>query len=267
MQLFEQDVAANGLRLHVYRTGTDKPPLVFAHGITDNGLCFLPIAEQLAEDFEIVLYDARGHGRSDPSPPGTTPLDRARDLGGLVEALALHKPGLLGHSMGGATVALFAGLSPHVPGYIILEDPQPFETLASAGDQAPEMRALWRERTAADKRKSIDELVQISRLRDPTWPEVRAAPLGAGQAAGEPYGVRGRVHGRCRIGRTDRVPDRLPDSADHGRSGTGLVVLRRGGRGSGRQSAARPAMSASPAPVTTSVASSPVYTWKQCAVF
>ena len=111
---------------------------MFAHGITDNGLCFVPIAEQLAGDFEIVLYDARGHGRSDPSPRGTTPLDRARDLGALIEALGLHKPGLLGHSMGGATVALFAGLFPQVPGYIILEDPQPFETLAPAGDQATE---------------------------------------------------------------------------------------------------------------------------------
>jgi N-formylmaleamate deformylase len=176
MQLIEQDVAANGLRLHVYRTGTDKPPLVFAHGITDNGLCFLPIAEQLAGDFEIVLYDARGHGRSDPSPPGTTPLDRARDLGALMEVLALHKPGLLGHSMGGATIALFAGLSPRVPGFIILEDPQPFETLVPAGDQATEMRARWREMTAANKRKSIDELVQISRLQDPTWPEAERLP-------------------------------------------------------------------------------------------
>ena len=176
MRLSEQDVAANGLRLHVYRTGTDKPPMVFAHGITDNGLCFVPIAEQLSEDFEIILYDARGHGRSDPSPPGTTPLDRARDLGALIEALELHKPGLLGHSMGGATVALFAGLSPQVPGYIILEDPQPFETLVPAGDQPAEMRAHWREMTAADKRKSIDELVQTSRLRDPTWPEAERLP-------------------------------------------------------------------------------------------
>jgi N-formylmaleamate deformylase len=176
VQLIEQDVAANGARLRVYRTGTDKSPLVFAHGITDNGLCFVPIADQLSEDFEIVLYDARGHGRSDPSPPGTTPLDRANDLGALIDALELRKPGLLGHSMGGATVALFAGLSPQVPGYIILEDPQPFETLVPAGGEATEIRALWRERTAADRQKSIDELVQISRLRDPTWPEAERLP-------------------------------------------------------------------------------------------
>ena len=72
MHLIEQDVIANGVRLHVYRSGTDKPPLVFAHGITDSGLCFVPIAEQLAEDFEIVLYDSRGHGRSNPSSRDTT---------------------------------------------------------------------------------------------------------------------------------------------------------------------------------------------------
>ena len=176
MELIEQEVVANGARLHLYRGGTTKPPVVFAHGITDSGLCFLPIAEQLAEDHEIILYDARGHGCSDPSPPGTTPLDRAHDLGGLIGALGLHKPGLLGHSMGGATVALFAGLFPQVPGYVILEDPQPFETLAAPRDETPEGLARWREWAAEDKERSVEELIELSRLRHPTWPEAERLP-------------------------------------------------------------------------------------------
>jgi pimeloyl-ACP methyl ester carboxylesterase len=176
MELIEQDVVANGVRLHVYRTGTDKPSLVFAHGITDNGLCFLPVAERLAEGLEIILYDARGHGSSGPVAAGTTPLDRAQDLGGLIEALDLEKPGLLGHSMGGATVALFAGLSPQVPGYVILEDPQPFESLARPRDEAPEGLARWRELVAQDKERSVEELIELSRLRHPTWPEAERLP-------------------------------------------------------------------------------------------
>jgi N-formylmaleamate deformylase len=176
MQLIEQDVQANGVRLHVYRTGSGRPPLVFAHGMMDNGLCFWPIAEQLADDFEIVLYDARGHGKSDPSSRETSLLTRARDLGGLVDALGLEKPGLIGHSLGATTAALCAGLFPDAPGCIVLEDPPPFETLARAGDEDGARWARWREWAEADKQRSVEELVEISRQRDPRWAEAERLP-------------------------------------------------------------------------------------------
>jgi N-formylmaleamate deformylase len=176
VQLIEQDVITNGVRLHVYRTGSNRPALVFAHGITDNGLCFLPIAEQLAEDFEIVLCDSRGHGRSDPSSSDTTLLERALDLGGLVDALELNRPGLIGHSLGATAVALCAGLFPQLPGCIVLEDPPPFETLAGTDDRDGEQWARWREWAAADKQRSVEALVQISRQRDPSWPEPERLP-------------------------------------------------------------------------------------------
>jgi N-formylmaleamate deformylase len=176
MLLTERDVIANGVRLHVYRTGTGNPPLVFAHGITDNGLCFLPVAEQLADEFEIVLYDSRGHGRSDPSSRETTLVERARDLSGLISALGLRRPALLGHSLGGTTVALCAGLFPQLPGRIVLEDPAPFEAFVRAGDQDREQWARWREWCVADQQRSVEELVEVSRQRDPGWPEVERLP-------------------------------------------------------------------------------------------
>jgi N-formylmaleamate deformylase len=176
VQLIEQDVIANGARLHVYRTGSDKPALVFAHGIADNGLCFVPIAEQLAEDFEIVLCDSRGHGKSAPSSRDTTLLERALDLGGLVDALELNKPGLVGHSLGATAVALCAGLFPQLPACIVLEDPPPFETLAGTDDRDGEQWARWREWAAADKQRSVEELVEMSRQRHPSWPEAERLP-------------------------------------------------------------------------------------------
>jgi pimeloyl-ACP methyl ester carboxylesterase len=176
MELVEQEVMTNGTRLHVYRTTTAKQPLVFAHGIMDDGLCFLPVAEQLADDFEIVLYDARGHGRSEASSPQTTLLVRARDLGGLVEALELQRPGLIGHSLGAVTVALCAGLFPELPGCVVLEDPPPLESLLQDSEQAAERWARWREWAEADKQRSVEELVQVSRERDPSWPEAERLP-------------------------------------------------------------------------------------------
>jgi N-formylmaleamate deformylase len=176
MRLIEHDIAANDVRLHVYRTGTTKPPLVFAHGIMDDGLCFQPIAEQLAGDFEIVLCDARGHGKSDPSTSETTLLERARDLGAVIDALELNKPGLIGHSLGAVTVALCAGMFPEMPGRIVLEDPPPLASIIHIDDPTGDRRARWREWAIADKERSVDELVQISRERDPGWSEAERLP-------------------------------------------------------------------------------------------
>ncbi len=176
MKLFESDILANGIRLHVYRTETSKPPLVFAHGITDNGLCFTPIAEQLADDFEIILYDSRGHGKSEAPRTHTTIIDRTEDLAGLVKALGLQKPGLLGHSLGAVTVALLAGLYPQTPGRIVLEDPPPFEMFAPADGQSQESRKVWQAMAAENKQKSLQQLVEINRLESPAWAEAERMP-------------------------------------------------------------------------------------------
>lgn len=173
MNLTEFYTTANGIRLHGYRTGNDRPPLVFAHGITDNGMCFAPIAMQLADAYEIILYDARGHGESDAPQTKTAFFDQAQDLAGLVQALGLHQPGLIGHSMGAVTVALCAGLYPHMPGRIVLEDPPSLEMLAAPRGVA---RPKWLELAAANKQKTMQELLEVSCRENPAWPDAERAP-------------------------------------------------------------------------------------------
>lgn len=115
-------VRANGIDLRYYRTG-DGPPLVMTHGFFGNGRCWIPLAETLAEDYDVVTYDARGHGRSDAPETGYDVENRVADLVGLVEALDLDDPILLGHSMGAATVAWTAAEHPDLPRALVLEDP------------------------------------------------------------------------------------------------------------------------------------------------
>jgi pimeloyl-ACP methyl ester carboxylesterase len=171
MKLTESDIKANGINLHVYRTNTDKPPLVFAHGRSDNGLCFWPIAKQFADDYEIILYDARGHGKSENPSGSTSLMDRVQDLARLIDTLGLQKPKLVGHSLGAVTVALLAGSFPDIPGSIVLEDPPPFEMLADATEQAMSRHKMWEEFIGIAKEKSIQELVEMNRKESPTWPE------------------------------------------------------------------------------------------------
>ena len=44
------DIEVNKLKLHYTRTGGDKPPVVLAHGFSDDGLCWTPVAKLLAAE-------------------------------------------------------------------------------------------------------------------------------------------------------------------------------------------------------------------------
>ena len=64
------DIQANGIRLHLTRTGGAKPPLVLAHGATSDGLRWTPTAQALAPLYDVIMVDARGHGMSETSEHG-----------------------------------------------------------------------------------------------------------------------------------------------------------------------------------------------------
>ncbi|MEF8757465.1 MAG: alpha/beta hydrolase [Halobacteriales archaeon] len=115
-------VQTNGVDLRYYRTGAGQP-LVMAHGFYENGRCWEPLASALAEDYEVVTFDARGHGGSEAPETGYGIDDRVADLVGLAEALDLDDPILLGHSMGGSTVAWTAARHPSLPEAVVLEEP------------------------------------------------------------------------------------------------------------------------------------------------
>jgi pimeloyl-ACP methyl ester carboxylesterase len=95
---------------------------VLAHGFSDAGLCWTPMAQELERDYELIMVDARGHGHSEAPESGYTVPDLARDLRGVIAALGLRRPAVMGHSMGGGTTLALAGMFPEVPGAIILED-------------------------------------------------------------------------------------------------------------------------------------------------
>lgn len=116
-------VESNGIDLHYVRTGGGGPPLVIAHGVFDDGLCRTPLARDLEDDYDVILYDARGHGQSDAPETGYDIETRVADLVGLIDGLNLENPYLFGHSMGGDTVAATAARHPDLPRAVAMEDP------------------------------------------------------------------------------------------------------------------------------------------------
>lgn len=173
---YADKIAANGISLHYTRTGGDKPPLVLAHGFSDDGLCWTPVAEQLEADYDVIMVDARGHGRSDAPEQGYTPIDMAADLAGVITGLHLEKPAVLGHSMGGSTAMALAGLYPDLPGAILVEDSGARIFMAGNGAEAQARRTQWRQRIINLQSKSRAELVAHARIDTPTWSEAELGP-------------------------------------------------------------------------------------------
>ncbi len=114
---------AGSANIHYLRTGGARPPLVLLHGLTGNGACWSPLARALEAEFDVVMPDARGHGKSSAPLHGYRYDDHASDVLGLIRGLGLAAPILLGHSMGGMTAALVASRIGDVISGVILADP------------------------------------------------------------------------------------------------------------------------------------------------
>lgn len=150
-------VSTNDIEIQYYRTG-NGPPIVMAHGMFDNGRRWIPLAADLADDHEVITYDARGHGRSDAPETGYDIDTRVADLVGLITGLNLTDPILLGHSMGGATVAWTAANHPDLPCGLVLVDPSRF--LWTPDIDPEDAGEIARERLDEAKSNSIEHRIK-----------------------------------------------------------------------------------------------------------
>lgn len=163
-------VESNGIRLHYTRTGGDQPPLVLAHGYSDDGLCWTPVARALEAEFDVVMLDARFHGRSDGPKQDFDTGVMADDLAGAIRALALPAPIVLGHSMGAATALILAGRYPDLPGAIALEDPPPHWSTGREPPGNHTWLARERDNIARLQRQSRESIMAAKHLESPVWP-------------------------------------------------------------------------------------------------
>lgn len=90
------------------------PPLIALHGWLDNAMSFARVAPHLAERFHVIALDLPGHGASDHLPPGASYhfVDYVRTVVAALDALALPRAALLGHSLGAGVAALVASAVP-----------------------------------------------------------------------------------------------------------------------------------------------------------
>jgi pimeloyl-ACP methyl ester carboxylesterase len=95
-----QYAEVNGINLY-FETHGAGPVMILVHGGLGSGEMFGPVLPLLAERHQVVAVDLQGHGR-------TADIDRpidvrlmADDIAALIDYLGLHRPDLVGYSLGG----------------------------------------------------------------------------------------------------------------------------------------------------------------------
>lgn len=171
-------ITSGDIKLHYYRTGGDKPPLLLAHGFSDDGLCWLRLASVLEAGYDLIMMDARGHGLSDAPDESKYSYEvQADDLAVAIEELGLGKPALLGHSMGAATAAAASANYPDLLSCVLLEDPPWFPSSDAMSQRLmAEMAEMWKADMVKTKAQSVDAIIAGGRKDHANWDESEWLP-------------------------------------------------------------------------------------------
>lgn len=99
-------IKANGIELYYEQHGEGEP-IIFSYGWLDDYSVWNYQIEELAKDHRVILYDHRGHGKSD-KPKGDYSIETlANDLHTIIQNLNLERANLVGFSMGGEAAIVF----------------------------------------------------------------------------------------------------------------------------------------------------------------
>lgn len=94
----------DGISIAYETRGTGSPALVFVHGWSCDRSYWAAQLEAFSRDFQVVALDLAGHGESGFGREAWTMAAFGGDVAAVVEALALDRVILVGHSMGGDAI-------------------------------------------------------------------------------------------------------------------------------------------------------------------
>ena len=112
-------------RLHIYCTGQGSPTVVMDTGFRDASDKLRPLQARIAQETRVCVYDRAGYGSSEPGPMPRHGRQVAGELKLLLERAGVPGPYVLvGHSLGGLNMQVFASQYPElVTGMVLIESP------------------------------------------------------------------------------------------------------------------------------------------------
>ena len=137
----------NGITLHYGRAGSESnPAVVFINSLGTDFRIWQTVAAGLVSDYQVILYDKRGHGLSESPLEPCEMADHVRDLLGLLDHLDIHSAVFCGVSVGGMIAQGLAAVRPERANALVLCD--------TAQVIGPE--GMWDHRIATVEREGLE---------------------------------------------------------------------------------------------------------------
>lgn len=186
-------VKGRSVRLDIHapaRPNAGDPTIVFESGLGTRGTGdFTRVLPLLPGALRAVRYDRPGLGRSTDDGVAPTPRHVATVLHDALAAAGVAPPYVLvGHSLGGTRIRMFAGLYPDEVVGLVFVDPTPdftkssddelsevFVPLGLGQKERDEMRALGKPDQATPK-PIVAESAMASAMSEAGFPEIQALP-------------------------------------------------------------------------------------------
>jgi pimeloyl-ACP methyl ester carboxylesterase len=114
---------ADGIALHLAEWRADGEPCLFLHGFGQHGRVWDDVVPFVPPGHRVLALDHRGHGKSGWSADGRYGVDAlVGDVERVLDALALDRAVLIGHSLGGvAAIRVAAARGAAVRGLVVVE--------------------------------------------------------------------------------------------------------------------------------------------------
>ncbi len=135
--MFQTSVPSVGEhRLNVAVGPDNGPTLLLLHGVTRSWNDWINVVCHLTPRWQVVAFDFRGHGESEPTRAGYRVADYVQDALSVLRQIAGEPTVVVGHSLGAMVAAAVAAELPRSVRAVVLEDP-PFHTMGDRIAQTP----------------------------------------------------------------------------------------------------------------------------------
>jgi pimeloyl-ACP methyl ester carboxylesterase len=158
-----QLVDVGGYRLHIQCVGAGSPTVVLDAGLGGSSLDWSLVQSELGITTRVCAYDRAGMGWSDPSPHPRTPRQIADELHTLLANADIAGPYVLvGHSLAGKNVRLFAMAHPDEVAGMVLVDTR--SEYVDANTSPAEVQAFRQALAAQASQYQVARSVGVIRL-------------------------------------------------------------------------------------------------------
>ncbi|MCK9913302.1 alpha/beta hydrolase [Microbacteriaceae bacterium K1510] len=133
----------------VWREAGSGVPLVLVHGIGGHSGSWANQFSSFARTHRVIAWDAPGYGGSDPLPPDSLSAQAyAASLRGLLNALGVSEPHLVGHSLGAIIISVASRENALRPRSLTLLQP-----VTGSGTMDPEQREKIHQQRASEMKR------------------------------------------------------------------------------------------------------------------